>query len=110
MDVLPECQDLELERNVHKLNRGKRPKLATVAMEKLQNCDRPLYGAERGEMSIGRQWGTVESMILLKKGPTKEEKEDKVTSTTTTSPKPAPKAPFEVDTFAADPSSSSQNC
>ena len=57
-------------------------------------------------MSIERKWGTLESTMLLKKGPTKEEKEDKVTMTVTASPKPPhPKAPLK---FSADPSS--QNC
>ena len=62
-----------MDRNVHKLNRGKRPNLAKVGIAWLQNCDRPLDEEELGEMSIEIQWGTLESTNLLKKGPTKGE-------------------------------------
>ena len=57
MGALPECHDGELDRNVQKLNRGKRPNAATVDIGRLQNCDRPLNAEEWGEMSIGIQWG-----------------------------------------------------
>ena len=65
MEVLPGCHDGELARTVHKLDRRKRPKLATVEIERLQNGDRPLGGEEWGEISIGRLWGSLESMSLM---------------------------------------------
>ena len=57
MDVIPGCQDGEMGRDVHKLNRGKRPKLTTVAIARFHNCDRPLNDEERCEVSIERQGG-----------------------------------------------------
>ena len=80
--------------------------LTTVDIAKLQNCDRPLNEEERGEMSIERQWGALESMSLLQKAPNQEEKEENAALTVAESPKPPPpKAPL---TYAADPGS--QNC
>ena len=59
MDVLQECQDGEMGRDVRKLNRSKRPKLTTVEIARLQNCDRPSDEEAWGEMSIGRQRGGI---------------------------------------------------
>ena len=106
MEVRPECQDGEMGRDIRKLNRGKRPKLTTLEIAKLLNCDRPADEEERGEMSGERQWGALESMGLLKKDPAKEDGEEKATTTVTTSPKPPP--PKEPATFAVGPISQSR--
>ena len=110
MGVFPECQGDEEERSVRKLNRRKRPKLTTSEIEKLQNCDRPLNKDEWAEMSIGRHWGTLEMVGILKKEPTEEEKDVEIAAIPITSPKKPPKAPFGMKAFATEPSSSSRNC
>ena len=109
MEVLPGCQeDREEEREVRKLNRNKRPKLTTSEIGRLETCDRPLAKGDWGEMSIDRQWGALEVMGLLKEEQSGE-KDVTIDATQTTSPKPPPKAPWEVKKFAADPSASSRN-
>ena len=50
--------------------------MATVELEKFQNCDRPLGEEERGEMSIERQRGALESLRLLQKEPTNGERRE----------------------------------
>ena len=82
------------------------PKLTPFEVSKLQNCDMPLGGDARNELSVERQWGTLATMDLLKKDPTLKEGEERITMAVTTSPKPPPKAP--PTTFSRDPISSSQ--
>ena len=73
--------------------------MTTVEIAKLQNCERPLNEEERGAISVGWKWATLESASIVKKAPTQEEGEEKVAMTVTTSPTPAPpKAPSK---FAA---------
>ena len=55
---------------------------------------------EWGELPIGRNWKTLESASLLKKGPAKEGKGGKVAMTVTVSPEPPPIAPLK---FSAGP-------
>ena len=65
-EALPECRDGDTERDIHRSNRSKMPKLASFGRSKLESRERPLGKDEWGEISTERHRGTLGSMGLLK--------------------------------------------
>ena len=113
MDGLPECQeDKEEERIIRKLNRSNRPKLPTDEIKRLETCDAPLTRDELVEMSVGKQWGALEVMVLLKEEQSGEGNNVTINmaNDSSASPKPPPtEAPWYMRAVSENPSSSSRN-